>query len=997
MLVGSSCGTPDFDGFVRATEMTSLADGVGGPKAIAQPGDILLENEHLKLAILGSKNSLGPGLRGGSLVDADLQRSDPAFSRGRGKDQFAEMFPTINMNVTDTDPLVGGTVAIVEDGSNGRAVVRVRGPSLPFLSLLDALWALVGAPDQTIQTDYVLEAGKSWLTIRTTAAFGPVGAEFPPGEPMGGSTDGMPLITWAIEDGVVAGEFFLQGGSVDVFAPGIGFDEDGAVYRVIQEQKNTFVDPFQFSFLAGVADGVSYGLAAKDGDLFVPLFTSSQTVAVGAGRAGDGTPDRFPTGSAFDYERYFFVGHGDIGSIVDQLVEAKSIPFGEVSGHVVERTTGQALSGVDVFVYAPGADYPWSQWETDVDPDDRAADGSFGGRLPVGEWELLVHHPGRPAGARVPITVREGGQVALSLDVGRSGVLELEVRDDVGRPLPSKVTLFRLDADPVNDPSLGDSFVGGDPESVVFTLDGTGEVPLAPGRYQAVATRGIEYEIATSEPFTIDENTGAKVDLVLVRSVDTTGWISADLHVHSVPSHDSGVGLADRVRTMAAEGVEFFAATDHDYVTDFAPTIEALGLEPWVQSAIGNEVTTVEIGHFLGFPLAHDFLAESGAGREEMDWTGKTPGSIVTTLREMGARDGYEPAVFVGHPRDGILGYFDQYGFDPYDGVAGPPGAPGAAAIDTPILSITNPLLAAGLMDWSFDGLELLNGKRLELLRTPTQPEMDAFAAGEGGVYDWMSRTVAEQQDLESGVYKLGYGWEGQIDDWFSLLNLGFRYTVLGNSDTHGFTSTEAGCPRNFVLSDTDDPAFLDDQAVADAVREHRVVASYGPFLQLWAESGGDEVAVGGELVASGEVNLTVEVQAPTWMAVDRIELYENGRLIQEWSVDDVGEVVKFRQTVAVTPAQDAWYVAIAMGKGDLGPLFSPVEIPYVELQMIVTEALGGVASVSNLLEPAVPIPREFPVHPFAITNPIWVDRSGDGFQASGIPDWFAGAKPVAP
>ena len=40
------------------------------------------------------------------------------------------------------------------------------------------------------------------------------------------------------------------------------------------------------------------------------------------------------------------------------------------------------------------------------------------------------------------------------------------------------------------------------------------------------------------------------------------------------------------------------------------------------------------------------------------------------------------------------------------------------------------------------------------------------------------------------------------------------------------------------------------------------------------------------------------------------------------------------------------WFVVIAMGDGDLSPLFSPVEIPPVELQDVVVEALSSVPGV---------------------------------------------------
>src|SRR5262249_28628473 len=157
-----------------------------------------------------------------------------------------------------------------------------------------------------------------------------------------------------------------------------------------------------------------------------------------------------------------------------------------------------------------------------------------------------------------------------------------------------------------------------------------------------------------------------------------------------------GVLKADRVQTMVAEGVEFFSSSDHDYLVDYAPTVDALGMEQWVQTAVGNETTTLEIGHFIGFPLGHDYLTESGlpaGAQQQVDWTGKDPSQILGSLRMMGETVGLHPFVFVAHPRDGIIGYFDQWGFDPFSGSPGTDGLPGQANITTSVLSLANPQL----------------------------------------------------------------------------------------------------------------------------------------------------------------------------------------------------------------------------------------------------------------------------------------------------------------
>lgn len=977
------CG-PDAEPFARAVVIERLDEAIGGPKGVGQPGDFLLENDHFRAVILGGRHSMGPGLYGGSLVDADLQWGDPSTQGGNGRDQFNEMFPTVNMNIpASADP---EDVTIASDGSDGGpAIIRVQSETAPFLTILGGLWGLVGAPDFCMSTDYVAEPGVPWLILRSTAI--PNCSEIGDGIATSGDDVEYPegdleLLDLAIETGLVIGDFFLSGGSLDVFAPGIGFDEDGAVFESSLRGENTFKNPFEFEFLVGVGDGISYGIAAKEGSLYVPLFTASQTATFsgfkdGVYEEGELIDGRFPADTAYTYERYFYVGHGDVGSVLDQIIDSRDVPHGSVSGVVVERGTGLPISDIDVFAFKVGDEFPYAQWRTDVHPNDDNGDGSFAGTLPVGEWELLVHDRGRPDPSRLSVTVTEGSETSVTLAAFQNGMFAFDVVDETGEMVPAKVTIFRTDGQPTRSPALGDGFIAGSPETLVFTTTGGGEVALADGRYYAVASRGLEYEIDVTDEFFVDADRGHYAEMIVERSIETVGWISADLHVHSLPSHDSGVDFELRVATMVAEGVEFFSATDHDVLSDFAPIIDDMGMGEWVQSAVGLETTTVEVGHFLGFPLQRDWLQDSGGAP---DWTDMSPDEILAAIRKIGEDAGHKPMTFVAHPRDGILGYFDQYGFDPYR------GEPGDPVLSQPLLNLFNELLVPAYLTWEFDGLELFTGKRQDLFRTPTQPEASGFAADDGtDVRDWMTRTMEEQVDLEEGTYTLSSVSEGTIDDWFSLLNLGYRFTALGNSDTHGTTSTEAGCPRNYVMSDVDEPMFIDDQAVADAVKEHRVVASYGPFVRMWI----DGEPIGSDVVADGSIELAVEVQAPSWVDVDRVELYENGTLIRVFDVENGPSNQRFYNSVVLEPQVDSWYAVIVTGDEPLDPVFTPVEIPYVDLQIIVSEALGDVDAVSSLIGDSPALPRVYPVYPFALTNPIWVDVDGDGWVAPGLPDWL--------
>ncbi|MCA9773612.1 MAG: PHP domain-containing protein, partial [Myxococcales bacterium] len=150
----------------------------------------------------------------------------------------------------------------------------------------------------------------------------------------------------------------------------------------------------------------------------------------------------------------------------------------------------------------------------------------------------------------------------------------------------------------------------------------------------------------------------------LARVVDTTGWIAGDFHVHSTNSDDSPTPLRDRVTSFLGVGVEFFAATDHDFISDYAPVIEAMGVRDRIGSMTGNEISTLTMGHFNGYPLTRDpTRGDFGA----LDWRGLTAGEIYDAiLGEPGAQ-----VAQMNHPRsDSLKGHLTAIGYDPATGTA---------------------------------------------------------------------------------------------------------------------------------------------------------------------------------------------------------------------------------------------------------------------------------------------------------------------------------------
>ncbi|MEC7985026.1 MAG: hypothetical protein VX278_07675, partial [Myxococcota bacterium] len=288
------CQTPED--FTRAYQMETLADGIGGPKSMAQPGDFIIENGHLRFAITGNRPSMGPHTAGGSLVDADIQRNNSRYANGFGNDQLAEIFTTVNINVAQINH-EDGEVIILNDGSNGEpARVCAAGTAYSFISLFQAIWGVNTwlTPDKyisySIRTDYILAKDDPVITMQSYILIGEnegCAADVSEARDMVSMTEYLnpetKLMDVAFDKGYIAGDFYLQGGSLNVFTPSIGFDEEGLIADLHNQQINMFNEPVFADFLAGVGDRVSYGIMNPKSPLLVPLFTSSQTVAVGGG------------------------------------------------------------------------------------------------------------------------------------------------------------------------------------------------------------------------------------------------------------------------------------------------------------------------------------------------------------------------------------------------------------------------------------------------------------------------------------------------------------------------------------------------------------------------------------------------------------------------------------------------------------------------------------------------------------------------------------------
>lgn len=205
-----------------------------------------------------------------------------------------------------------------------------------------------------------------------------------------------------------------------------------------------------------------------------------------------------------------------------------------------------------------------------------------------------------------------------------------------------------------------------------------------------------------------------------------------------------------------------------------------------------------------------------------------------------------------------------------------------------------------------------------------------------------------------------GKQYHNAIFNWLQLLNQGFRVYGVVNTDSH-YNFHGSGWLRNWIQSTTDDPARINPIELAKAAEQGRLVMSNGPYLEVAArETGKPEVYVAGQdmKAGSGRVSLKVRIQCPNWLEIDRVFVLVNGRphethnYTREKNPDLFrGGVVKFDKTLDLDLKSDA-HLIVATGNsaGNLSAVYG---------------------TDGNRSKPA------------AMTNPVFVDVNGDGFQAN--------------
>jgi hypothetical protein len=948
---------PDSDpGYVELRVLGDEDVPPGGGDSLAAAGDVMLGNEWI-VAVVDAPdhlNFLAPS--GGALLDLTVRGADDdAMNHGY---QVAGILPD--------DAFHYDTLEVLSDGPDFVAV-QLRG-------------TLDGRPDVPVATRYEVRPCEPWVRIRSE------------------------LVNLGEDPNVlvVADAFFWGNREAVPFTPveGEGFEHEPLSLLMLGEQWKPF--PF-FATMSESTPYISYADVSCDLPALAGVHSTTVTTA--------GTePVILNPGEHLVVERAIVALAGaDVAAGADMARRVREALFGEttvsVRGVVTDgvNPVGGALARASVVVSGPGAAAPVPL--TQIVP---AADGTFSALVPraAGPFSLEVSSFGRavatagpldtpvtpgdavdfgevaiPAPAHLAVTVTEGGAPVDAL------VVVAPANDETRTAVTGHLHgLFLACA-----PWLGAPFGGSPACNKVIAEDGSAEFDLPAGVYRVYASRGPFATLAMEEVAIGAGETDSVALATVPLDLLPPGTLSGDFHVHGTASFDTSFPDRDRVLSFVAAGVDVIAATDHDVISDYAETVDALGVADQVVVMAGVETTAQipwlmvpgdlfphVIGHYNFWPLAllpsaprngtpDDELAEPGALFDRMEGT-----FAGVPVREM------------NHPWDSPefgrdLGFFRAVGISlleeipPFDdgshnGYLSPDHRPGGSG---------------GHTNLDFDTEEVING----------------------------TNVVTYMQ------YRL---------IWFWLLNQGYVRTGVANSDSHTLNDSSLGYGRNLVdaglgLANFDEDAF--DRAVLDG----RVVGTNGPVLRV-SMSGDDGLEHGPSLTPfrpAAAAALAIELSAAPWIPVEEIRIVVNGEVVRTIGSDEIfhpgnpfGAIPTLRYDSSIALAEllaeaglagddDAWIVVEAGyplppsfdANGDGVPDTGDNDGDGVADAADAVSGTDGagpcLAPPDCFVRPPDPTDPADPLYhaativpglwPSAFTNPLLLDRAGDGWQAPGL------------
>jgi len=772
-------------------------------------GDFVIANDRIAMVIEDARDSELADPWGGRPIGFALMDGGAMTQ----PTEFGELFLLVGRFTMLTQK-----VSVLNDGSDGSAaIIRATGPLAPIPMLDPILSQLIqmDASGIDVAFDYILEPDSSQVQVAYHFR--------------------------SSREDVVSVEpnlhAFMFTNRMDVFAPGRGFGAEGKPADVV-----ILADDDATSIAYQAVDESLQGGIGVSG--FVSNFVDPYEIA------SCGETQRA-------HASITLAGPG-LQGVQKVLAAQNGTSMRTISGAVVDSLgTGQA--GVRVHAVDTSGDYV-TRGFTD-------ADGNYSLDIEVGtEVELYAFRQGEHMVGPIAAT-----SDSVELAFAPHGFIHVSASEvDGPENLPVRVQVLPTDQELITPPAnFGEAVVMSGRMYVDYAITGDSTIRVSEGTWEVVVSRGYEYELHRETVVVGSEDT-LEVTAALERSVDTSGVMCGDFHIHTLGSPDSGDDAHEKVMSAVADGLEIPVRSEHEYVDSFETEIDDLNLHSWAFPLGSIEMTSLEAwGHMGVFPLTNDPGRRNQGAPKWIDFPATaepvrevellSPVDVLSNLRQRPER----PVVIINHPRSSGSDYFEYVGLDSVSG------------------------LVDNEADWDeeFRLVEIFNNS------------------------SWRSNR------------------DDTVKDWLGLLGSGRRIFAIGSSDSHKISSTPVGYPRTCLAVGVDQTSSLSADLVRDTAFAGASTISGGVYINASVNGAGPGEDTTGSMVS-------IVVQAATWVDVNHLEVLVDGETVHsialtEEHLDPENPVIRYSGELAISPATGGSHViVVAEGDERLAPVH-PGEEPF--------------------------------------------------------------------
>ena len=281
--------------------------------------------------------------------------------------------------------------------------------------------------------------------------------------------------------------------------------------------------------------------------------------------------------------------------------------------------------------------------------------------LPEGTY--LIRANAHPSVVEKSVFVDSRKESRVILEDLPRGKVQVKIIDSLGGYVPGKVAFFGLDQTKTpyfkpENPIETRNILESHKNSCYPGEDGLEKI-LTIGKYVVCASRGTEYSL-DQRVIEVLKDSEQEIVFHIDKVVDKNNLISVDPHMHTLDS-DGSVMVAERIKSIIAEGVDVAVSADHNYVSDYPSTLKKLGLDEYMAAIAGEEVSPLDLNgnympEFNRYPL---LVRKNEPGNGAIDihfYDGHTALFEESRKRDPGS------VVQINHPQGD---YFDYYHLDP--------------------------------------------------------------------------------------------------------------------------------------------------------------------------------------------------------------------------------------------------------------------------------------------------------------------------------------------